>query len=101
MSWSRKQDYRGEPGQNFLKERLDRGEPMPRTAQLEPVDMPPVKEAITRKPLDEIATLVRSLTYAEMMELAEGIWKTKPEDAAITAENLPVILHKWSQARGA
>ncbi len=60
----------------------------------------PAATTLTRKPLDEIATLVRSLTYGEMIELSEGIWKTKPEDGAITAENLPTILHKWSQARG-
>ncbi len=48
------------------------------------------------KPLDEIATLVRGLIYGEMIELSEALWKNQPEGAAVTQENLPALLHRWS-----
>lgn len=50
---------------------------------------------LNRNPLDEIASALRALTYGEMMELAEAIWKTKPE-SDITQDALPMMLHKWS-----
>jgi hypothetical protein len=46
--------------------------------------------------LNEIATLVRTLTYGEMMELAHAIWKIRPEGAEIDQYNLPMMLHLWS-----
>jgi hypothetical protein len=54
-----------------------------------------------QKPLDEIATLVQSLTYAEMMEVSEAIWKGQPEGSAVTQESLPALLHRWSKSRSA
>ncbi len=58
-----------------------------------------LQEQLERQPLDEIAMLVRALTYGEMIELAEGMWKVQPEGSAVTQENLPALLHKWSQSR--
>jgi hypothetical protein len=58
-----------------------------------------LQEQLDRQPLDEIAMLVRALTYGEMIELAEGMWKVQPEGAAVTQENLPSLLHRWSQSR--
>lgn len=58
-----------------------------------------LQEQLDRQPLDEIAMLVRALTYGEMIELAEGMWKVQPEGAAVTQENLPALLHRWSQSR--
>jgi hypothetical protein len=49
-----------------------------------------------RDRLDEIATLMRTLTYGEMMELAHAIWKIRPEGAEIDQYNLPMMLHLWS-----
>jgi hypothetical protein len=46
--------------------------------------------------LNEIATLVRTLTYGEMMELAHAIWKIRPDGAEIDQYNLPMMLHLWS-----
>ncbi len=54
-----------------------------------------------RKPLDKIASLIRSLTYGEMMELAEALWKGLPESSAVTQETLPVMLYCWSISRPA
>lgn len=48
--------------------------------------------------LNEIATLMRSLTYGEMIELAQAIWKIRPEGEAIDQHNLPMMLHLWSTA---
>ena len=49
-----------------------------------------------RDRLNEIATLMRSLTYGEMIELAQAIWKIRPEGEEIDQRNLPVMLHLWS-----
>ncbi len=58
-----------------------------------------LQEQLDRQPLDEIAMLMRALTYGEMIELAEGMWKIQPDGAAVTQENLPALLHRWSQSR--
>jgi hypothetical protein len=60
-----------------------------------------LQEQLDRQPLDEIAMLVRALTYGEMIELAEGMWNVQPDGAAVTQENLPALLHRWSQSRAA
>jgi len=58
-------------------------------------------ERLLRRPLDEMASLVQGLTYAEMMELAEVLWKVQPEGSAVTRENLPELLHRWSTSHSA
>jgi hypothetical protein len=63
------------------------------------INMRRLQEQLDRQPLDEIAMLVRALTYGEMIELAEGMWKVQPDGAAVTQENLPALLHRWSQSR--
>ena len=60
-----------------------------------------LEERLTRKPIDEIATLVQGLTYGEMIELAQAMWEAQPEGSAVTQENLPVLLHCWSKSRSA
>jgi hypothetical protein len=62
------------------------------------VNLRRLQEQLTRKPLEEIAILVHGLTFGEMMEFAEGVWKAQPEGSAITPENLPTLLHRWSQS---
>jgi len=54
-----------------------------------------------QKPLDEIATLIQSLTYGEMMELSETIWRSQPEGSPVTQEDLPALLHRWAVSRAA
>jgi hypothetical protein len=58
-----------------------------------------LQEQLDRQPLDEIAMLMRALTYGEMIELAEGMWKVQPDGSMVTQENLPALLHRWSQSR--
>ncbi len=47
-------------------------------------------------PLDDIAALIRSLTYGEMLELAKGL----AEGGEITETTLPAVLHEWSRRSG-
>jgi hypothetical protein len=49
-----------------------------------------------RNRLNEIATLMRGLTYGEMIELAQAIWKIRPEGEEVDQHSLPMILHLWS-----
>ena len=64
-------------------------------------DLQKMEERVPRRPLDEIASLVQGLTYGEMMELAEVLWKVHPEGSAVTQENLPELLHRWSKSHSA
>jgi len=65
------------------------------------VNLRKLQEQLLRKPLDEIATLVGGLTYGEMIELSEAIWRAQPEGSVITLENFPALLHRWSKSRSA
>ena len=65
------------------------------------VNLRKFQEQLARSPLDEIATLVGSLTYGEMIELSEAIWRAQPGGSAITLENFPALLHRWSKSRSA
>jgi len=56
-------------------------------------------EALDRRPIDEIAMLVRGLTYGDMVELAEGIWNGRPEILDFSKDTLPNVLHRWSTSR--
>ena len=53
------------------------------------------------QPLDEIATVIQSLTYGEMIELSEAMWENRPKESAVTLENLPELLHRWSTSHSA
>jgi hypothetical protein len=59
------------------------------------INLTKLEDELNRNRLEEIATLVRTLTYGEMMELAEAIWKIRPGDA-IDQQSLPMMLHLWS-----
>ena len=52
------------------------------------VNLRKLQEQLSRKPLDEIATLVCGLTYGEMIELSEAIWRAQPEGSAITLRGM-------------
>jgi hypothetical protein len=47
-------------------------------------------------PRDEIADIICSLRYGEMIDLAAELWKAAG-GAEITAETLPAIFHQWSK----
>jgi hypothetical protein len=49
--------------------------------------------------LDEIAEALRTLTYGEMLELAESMWKVNSQGSEITESDLPSVLYRWSTSR--
>jgi hypothetical protein len=49
--------------------------------------------------LDEIAKAIRALTYGEMLELAESMWKVNSLASEITESDLPRVLHRWSASQ--
>jgi hypothetical protein len=53
------------------------------------------KAPVETKQIDKLATLIRCLTYGEMLELASELQKTAAA-REITAETLPAILHRWA-----
>jgi hypothetical protein len=58
-----------------------------------------IEERFARNPLDEMATLVQGLTYGEMIEFSEAMWKVRAEGSDVTLETLPAVLHRWSTSR--
>jgi len=62
------------------------------------VNLQTLQDHLLRHPLDEIATLVRGLTYGDMIDLANAIWRIQPTGVSITEENLPALLHRWSKS---
>jgi hypothetical protein len=62
----------------------------------------PIPKATVKDPLSDLAALILHLTYGEMMELSEGLWRSKElaaigEKPVITVEDLPKVLHMWSK----
>lgn len=65
-----------------------------------------LEDDVARNRLDDIANLIQSLTYGEMMELAAKLWAARthhgihPEAMPITKEELPKLWHNWSTNHG-
>jgi len=53
-------------------------------------------EQLERRPIQEIANLIRNLTYGEMIELAEGLWSVHPAASGISKDSLAGLLYRWS-----
>ena len=49
--------------------------------------------------LDEIAEALRTLTYGQMIELAESMWKVNAQASEITESDLPNVIYRWSKSR--
>ena len=60
------------------------------------LSLPKPEDELSRNRLNEIATLMRALTYGEMIELAQAIWKIRPEGEEVDQYSLPMMLHLWS-----
>jgi hypothetical protein len=65
----------------------------------EPIGCPVEENNIGRCRLDEIAEALRTLTYGEMLELAESMWKINLHGSEITESDLPAVLHRWSTSQ--
>jgi hypothetical protein len=63
------------------------------------VDLRKLEAELGRRRIDEIADVMRGLTYGEMIELAESMWSVKPDNSELTEGNLPAVLHRWSTSR--
>jgi hypothetical protein len=72
---------------------------VPRRMHTPVVDLGKLEQELGRRRLDEIADVVRALTYGEMMELAESMWNVKPDGSTLTEHNLPAVLYRWSTSR--
>jgi len=62
-------------------------------------DQRKLDEELCRRPLDEIAEVIRALTYGEMIEFATSMWNVKPDGSSLTEANLPALLYRWSISR--
>jgi hypothetical protein len=56
-------------------------------------------EQLERRPIEEIAALIRNLTYGEMIEFAEGLWNFHPGGSGISKESLASLLYHWSTSQ--
>jgi hypothetical protein len=56
---------------------------------------PPPANALNRNRIDEIAEIIRGLTYTEMIEFAGGLWRLRGK-GKVNGETLPKILYAWA-----
>jgi hypothetical protein len=87
------EDFRSEA---FRRDAIDRETIANEMSAGRGVNLRNLEEQIARRPIDEIAGLIRRLTYGEMMELAEELWKAQIQGAEILKDGLPGLLHRWS-----
>jgi hypothetical protein len=84
-------------GENYQTDELQEQSYAEASAEISSqVNLRKLEHQLSRNPLDEIATMVRALTYGEMMELAQAIWKIRPEGEGVDQNSLPMLLHRWS-----
>jgi hypothetical protein len=58
---------------------------------------PRLANPLSRSRPNELAELVRALTYAEMLEFSGGLWRLRGA-GKMNSETLPKILHAWATA---
>jgi hypothetical protein len=85
----------------FRRDALERERPEDQMNGAGSVNLQKLEEQLARGPVDEIAALMRALTYGQMMELAEGLWNLNGQGSEISKDNLPGLLHRWSTSRSA
>ena len=75
---------------------LERDEPRSQMNDQRSVILQRPAKQIETGAVEEIAALIRNLTYGDMIALAEGLWSARPEGADILKDNLPSLLYRWS-----
>lgn len=60
------------------------------------IDLDALEKELERKPLDEIAMLVRALTYEQMLTLAAAVWNMRPTEGDLAEGDIAGTLHRWS-----
>jgi hypothetical protein len=94
----RAEDFRSDA---FRRDALERERLEDETNVGRSVNLQRLEEQLDRRPVDEIAALMRALTYGEMMELAEGLCNINGQGSEISKDNLAGLLHRWSTSRNA
>src|ERR1700730_2495130 len=92
----RAEDFRSDA---FRRDALERERVEDETNVGGSVNLQRLEEQLERRPVDEIAALMRALTYGEMMELAEGLCNVRGQGQEISKDSLPGLLHRWSTSR--
>jgi hypothetical protein len=92
----RAEDFRSDA---FRRDALEREKPKDEMNAAGSVNLQKLEEQLERQPVDEIAALMRALTYGEMMELAEGLCNVSGQGPEISKDGLPGLLHRWSTSR--
>jgi hypothetical protein len=80
------EDFRSEA---FLRDALERERSEDEMNCGGSVNLQKLEEQLARGPLDEIAALMRALTYGEMIELAEGLWNVNGQGSEISKTTCP------------
>jgi hypothetical protein len=57
---------------------------------------PRLANALRCNRIDEIAEIIRALTYAEMIKFASALWSLRGQ-GKVNGETLPMILHAWTR----
>jgi hypothetical protein len=73
--------------------------PFPPRMNSERLDLRRHRNELGHSRLDEIAKAIRALTYGEMLELADSMWKVNSHGSEITKSDLPGVLHRWSASQ--
>jgi hypothetical protein len=60
------------------------------------ISMKRLEQELQTDRLQEIATLVRALTYGEMIELSRQLHRVRPNGGALDENTLPMTLHLWA-----
>ena len=63
------------------------------------VDFNKLEKEFNRERLNDIAVLMRALTYGEMMEFSQAMWKIS-DGFEINEITLPAVLHRWAVSHG-
>jgi hypothetical protein len=87
------EDFRSEA---FRRDAYDRETAEDEMSAGRDLDMRQLEEQIMLRPIDEIAALIRRLTYGEMIELAEELWEAQTQGSDLSKDSLPGLLHRWS-----
>jgi len=77
---------------------LERHEPKTEMSAQRVMFMQPLTERLEHRPIEEIAAMIRNLTYGDMIALADGLWGVRPEGSDISKDSLPGLLYRWSTA---
>jgi hypothetical protein len=83
-------------GERTIQGRMEGLQRLAEKNQERSVSLQRLATAPERHPVDEIAALIRALTYGDMIVLADGIWNAQVEGSEMSKDIMPSVLHRWS-----